>query len=62
MEEHLGRPLLKSETVHHKRGKAENDIKNLELWSSSHPTGQRVSDLIEWAEELLQQYAPERLR
>jgi hypothetical protein len=61
MEEHLGRTLLPEETVHHKRGKAENDIENLELWNTSHPAGQRVSDLIEWAEELLHQYASERL-
>ncbi len=61
MADHLERELLSSETVHHKREKTNNNIENLELWSSSHPTGQRVSDLIEWAEELLRLYAPERL-
>ena len=57
MEQHIGLPLLKHETVHHINGvRDDNRIENLELWSSSHPPGQRVADKIRWAKELLKQY------
>lgn len=57
MEEHLGRPLLKGENVHHLNGdRADNRLKNLELWSTRQPSGQRVEDKIAWAKELLHQY------
>lgn len=50
MSEHLGRPLRKGETVHHKNGvRSDNDIDNLELWASRHPAGQRVEDLVTFA-------------
>lgn len=63
MEQILGRPLFPGETVHHKNGvRDDNRPENLELWASSHRWGQRVSDLISHAEELLQRYAPEKLR
>lgn len=57
MEEHLGRPLLPGETVHHKFGdRADNHIDRLELWSKAQPAGQRVADKIAFAIEMLRLY------
>lgn len=57
MEHHIGRELLPEETVHHINGvKTDNRIQNLELWSYSHPKGQRVPD-----KEILRQYEPSAL-
>ena len=57
MEVHLGRPLTKDENIHHINGvRDDNRLENLELWSTSQPSGQRVSDKVKWAKEILEKY------
>ena len=63
MSEMIGRPLVDNENVHHKNGDSlDNRPQNLELWNTYQPAGQRVEDKVNWAVELLELYAPEKLR
>lgn len=60
MSEHLGRPLFEDENVHHIHGdRADNQIGNLELWSTAQPSGQRVIDKIAWMKSFIQRYEQE---
>lgn len=59
MEECLGRYLLPGENVHHRNGRRDdNRPENLELWVVAQPAGQRASDLLAWARELIATYEP----
>ena len=63
MAQHLGRPLLPDEQVHHINGnRGDNRVGNLELWSTSHPSGRRVEDLLEFCQVMLDRYMPDSQR
>jgi hypothetical protein len=62
MSEVLGRPLYPNENVHHINGdRLDNRPENLELWITRQPSGQRVTDRVADAVEILERYAPELL-
>lgn len=62
MSKHLGRPLEKHENVHHINGnRVDNQLENLELWSSDQPPGQRIEDKVAWALKILASYQPTTL-
>lgn len=62
MAQQLGRPLAADENVHHRNGdRLDNRAENLELWSRTQPAGQRVTDLVAHALEILRRHAPEHL-
>jgi hypothetical protein len=62
MADELGRPLTSDETVHHRNGiRTDNSLSNLELRNGQHGAGQTIEDKVEWAVQLISEYAPSLL-
>lgn len=57
MSQNLQRPIKKGETIHHKNGiRDSNNMENLELWTHTHPYGQRVVDMYEFCLKYIEDY------
>lgn len=57
MEQMVGRPLKRFESVHHLNGRRDdNRPENLELWTKPQTAGQRVEDLVAWVVEHYPEY------